>query len=269
MARSSSRDSRAGDETGADLARYYDLDLVDEQSDIDLYLALARGVDEPILELAVGSGRIALPLAAAGHAVTGVDRDRHMLERARRAWQASDAGASGGTLELVEGELTTVSLGARFGLVILGFNGLLMLPGREAQVAALRNVRAHLAPAGRAVIDIWLPTPEDLAAHDGRLELAWRRLDPETGEEVAKSWSARYSPAAAVARIDTFFDAWPVNGGPLRRTARSDVLHLLGASELLDLVQRAGLVPQIVAGDTELGPFGPDSARIVLACGLL
>ena len=89
----------------AELARLYDLDLADERSDIDLYLALARGAGGAILELACGSGRIALPLAAAGHAVTGVDRDPQMLERARLAWAASGAQLAGGTLELVEADV--------------------------------------------------------------------------------------------------------------------------------------------------------------------
>jgi SAM-dependent methyltransferase len=254
---------------GALLARFYDLDLVDEPADVDLFLALARGSDGPILELAVGSGRIALPLAAAGHAVTGVDIDPHVLDRARAAWAASSHDTAAGSLELVEADLTTVELGVRFGLVILALNGLLMLPGRDAQLAALRNIRAHLAPHGRAVVDIWLPTPDDLAAYDGRLELAWLRSDPETGEQVAKLWSARYAPASAVARVDTFFDVWPAGGGQLRRVARSDELHLIGVQELLDLVERAGLAPQTVAGDHELGPLAPDSARVVLVCGLL
>jgi SAM-dependent methyltransferase len=257
------------DAAGTALARYYDLDLADEQSDVDLYLALARASDLPILELAAGSGRIALPLAGAGHAVTGIDVDRHMLERARLAWATSGADLAGGSLELIEADLTSVALGARFGLVILAFNGLLMLPGRDAQLAALRNMRAHLAPAGRAVIDIWLPTPDDLAAHDGRLELAWQRTDPETGEQVAKLWSARYESAAAIARVDTFFDSWPAGGGPLRRVARSDELHLLGVHELLALVELAGLEPATVAGDHDLGPLRPNSARVVLVTRLL
>jgi SAM-dependent methyltransferase len=254
---------------GEELARLYDLDMADEQADVELYLALARSTDEPILELAVGSGRIALALAAAGHAVTGVDNDRHMLERARQAWATSGAELAGGSLELVEADLTSIQLGARFGLVILALNGLLMLPGREAQLAALRTMRAHLSPTGRAVVDVWLPAPEDLAAHDGRLELAWLRQDPRTGDNTAKLWSARYEPAAEVARVDTFFESWPANGGAVQRVSRSDELHLIRASELLSLVERAGLQPQTVAGDHEIGPLGPDSARIVLVCGLL
>jgi 2-polyprenyl-3-methyl-5-hydroxy-6-metoxy-1,4-benzoquinol methylase len=69
----------------AALARLYDLDLSDDPGDLDLYLALAGQTGGPILELAAGSGRLAVPLAGAGYEVTGVDLDRAMLDRARAA----------------------------------------------------------------------------------------------------------------------------------------------------------------------------------------
>ncbi len=69
--------------SAAALARLYDLDLVDDPGDLDLFLALADRAEGPILELAVGTGRLAIPLAEAGHLVTGVDLDPAMLERAR------------------------------------------------------------------------------------------------------------------------------------------------------------------------------------------
>jgi len=133
----------------------------------------------------------------------------------------------------------------------------------------MQAIADHLAPNGRAVIDIWLPTPDDLAAYDGRVALAWQRIDPTTGEHVAKHWSARHSPASAVARVDTSFDVSPALGGAVRRVGRSDELHLLGVNELLELHRHAGLVPRTVAGDHDLGPLQPDSERVVVVSGLL
>src|SRR5205814_6785095 len=79
-------------DTSRALARLYDLDLVEDPGDVDLYLALAARTGRPVLELAAGTGRIAIPLAAAGFDVTGVDLDPAMLERAvARAQAAGDA----------------------------------------------------------------------------------------------------------------------------------------------------------------------------------
>jgi SAM-dependent methyltransferase len=247
---------------GARLARYYDLDLgtdPTDQPDLDLYLALARSTGGNVLELAVGTGRLAAPLAEAGHAVTGVDHDDHMLARAR---QRSTA------LELVEDDLTSVRLGRSFDLVMLALNSLLLLDGRPAQARALQTIAAHLAPGGRAVLDVWLPTPDDLAIYDGRLVLDWLRRDDSSGELVAKTTSARHQPATNRAEVVTFFDAWPPDGGPAHRTVRRDALHFVGASELLELVERAGLAAGTVAGDYAMNDLGPDSERVLLICGL-
>lgn len=251
------------DAVGAALARYYDLDVAEEYGDIEMYLALAAASDGPILELACGSGRICVPLAAAGHHVTGVDRNPGMLDRARSAWSARNTEAGGGSLDLVLADMTTVALKERFGLVILAFNGLLLLPDRKAQEQVVRTIAAQLEPDGRAIIDIWLPAPEDLALYDGRVINDWVREDPDTGNWVAKTVSACYSPASATASVDTFFDEWRQTETP-RRTHRRDEINFISASELLSLVDRADLDAQIVAGDHDMTELAPDSDRLVL-----
>lgn len=256
-------DKPAGRDTAAALARYYDLDLADERADVDMYLALARSTDGPILELAAGSGRIAVPLAAAGHQVTGVDIDPQMLERARTAWAAAQPAAGGGSLDLIEGDITGLDLGRRFGLVILALNSLLLLPDRPAQLAALRTMAAHLDKGGRAVVDVWLPEPEDLVLYDGRLVLDWLRHEGATGEWVSKATSARYESATQTARVTTIFDAWR-NGGQVKRTVRDDLICFVGYHELLDLWERAGFSPDTVAGDCEMTPFSAGTDRLVL-----
>lgn len=265
-------DQMAGAEESAAsaLARYYDLDVAGHSDDVALYLALADRLGGPILELGVGTGRLAVPLATAGYRVTGVDNDPHMLERARTAWAAAGAeDANGGTLELLTEDATRLDLGTRFNLVILAFNGLLVLAGRDEQAAVMRVVATHLAPGGRAVVDVWLPTPEDLALYDGRLTMDWLADDETPRRRVAKLTSARYDAATATARVTTFFDVWTAGGGPVRRLEREDVLHLVGAHELTDLAARAGLSIESAAGDHHMNEFGPGSERIVLVCGLL
>ncbi|MBA2260205.1 MAG: class I SAM-dependent methyltransferase, partial [Acidobacteria bacterium] len=206
-----------GDAVAAALARYYDLDVSEQYDDVEMYLALAAASDGPILELACGSGRICVPLAAAGHRVTGVDRDPAMLDRARTMWAGRrKATSDGGSLDLIQADMTAVEVKERFGLVILAFNGLLLLPDRSAQEEVVRNIAGHLASDGRAVIDIWLPAPEDLVLYDGRLVTDWIREDPSMGTRVAKTTSARYSPASASATFDTQFDEWRQMDAPTR-----------------------------------------------------
>ncbi len=213
----------------------------------------------------MGSGRIAVPLAAAGYAVTGVDNDAAMLNRARAKWAGSAGPGRGGSLALVERDLLALQLDERFDLVFLALNSLLVLDGRAAQGRALEIMRNHLAPQGRAVIDVWLPTPEDLTLYDGREVLEWVRTDPETNERVAKTIKARYDPTAQTALLTASFDAEPADELGTR-TTRQDAIHFIGADELLVLARDAGLAPEIVAGDYDLGPWSEASERLVLIC---
>lgn len=253
----------------ADLARYYDLDLQDEPGDLDLYRALAARTGGPILELAVGSGRLAVPLAAAGFEVVGVDLDAAMLERARRRWAESSAqkapnADATGSLELIQADLAEVELGPRFGLAILALNSLLLLGELERQLAAMRALARHLRRDGLAAVDVWLPGADDLALYDGRLIVEWTRRDDETGELVAKLGSALYDAATSSVDLQQIFDAWPETGGPVRRVARRDRLRLVGADELRRLAADAGLAVETLAADHELTPFGPGAERAVL-----
>jgi SAM-dependent methyltransferase len=251
-------------ETAAALARLYDLDLVDDPGDLDLYLALAARTDGPVLELASGTGRLCVPMAEAGYAVTGVDNDRAMLDRARtRVTVAGPAAA--GRLELIEADLVDVRLqdAGKFGLAFIGLNSLLVLPTRAAQRAALRTLADHLAPGGVAAVDVWIPDADDLAKFDGRISLEWPRLDPETGSIVTKIASAAHDAASATVSLTTIFEEGG-QGTPARRWVRRDQLRLLSAGELRSFAEEAGLEVELVAGDYGLGPMGPGSDRAVL-----
>lgn len=198
-----------------------------------------------------------------------------MLARAEESWAAASVRRmrrSGGHLELVVGDLLELDLGPRFALVILALNSLLLLADERRQAAALAAMARHLRPGGTAVVDVWLPTPEDLVLYDGRLVLEWLRRDPETGDDVAKLASASYEPAMGRVELRVLFDATPPGGGTPRRTTRLDHLRLVSASELVRFGRDAGLAIERVeelAGDYQLGPFGPFAERAVLVTALL
>ena len=246
------------------LARLYDLDLTSDPGDLDLYLALAARTGGPILELAVGSGRIAVPLATGGYEVTGVDLDAAMLARARAA--ADRAGkATARRLHLVEDDARTVRLDAAgaFQLATIPLNSIFLMGTRADQAAVVATLAAHLGPSGLAVLDVWLPDADDLSRYDGRLVLEWVRDDPATGHTVTKTSAAEYDPASGVVRLTTIFESGPP-GEPLARWVRCDRLRLVGPDELVAFTEAAGLVVEELAGGYELEPLGPGADRAVL-----
>ncbi len=237
---------------------------MDDPGDLDLYLALAERTGGPILELAAGTGRLAVPLAAGGNRVTAVDLDPAMLARAKaRASQAGPAATE--HLTLVEADLVGLRLpdAGRYGLAFIALNSILVLADRAAQRAALTTLAEHLAPSGVGVVDIWLPDAEDLARFDGRVILEWPRVDPETGELVTKAGSAQHDAATGTITLTTMFEA-SRQGEPARRWVRRDVMRLLSADQLGAWAEAAGLTIELVAGGYDLGAFGPGSERAVL-----
>jgi SAM-dependent methyltransferase len=246
------------------LARLYDLDLVEDPGDLDLYLALAGRTGGPILELGAGTGRLAIPLAAAGHRVTAIDLDPAMLERARTAAARAGQTTAGG-LELIEADLLGLELpdAGTYRLAFIALNSLFLLATREAQVEAIRTLARHLAPGGLAVVDVWLPDPEDLGRFDGRLSFEYLRLDPDTRLEVTKVAAARYDATNALVDLTSIYEEGRP-GAPITRWIRRDALRLVSAAELRAHVEEAGLVVEQMAGSYDMEPLRPGSERAIV-----
>jgi SAM-dependent methyltransferase len=260
------RTAPSGPSTAASdaFARLYDLDLVDDPGDLDLYLALAGRTEGPILELGAGTGRLAVPLAVAGHRVTAVDIDPAMLERARR--RARDEGpAVVERLDLVEADLLELEPGGEpvHRLALIGLNTLFLLADRERQMGAFRAMARHLVPGGLAVADVWLPDADDLARFDGRLILEYVRTDPETGHLVTKTAAAEHDATSASIELTTIFDEGPPGAAAIR-WIRRDRLRLVSPDELRGMAIAAGLDVEIVAGAYDLRPISPGDDRAII-----
>jgi SAM-dependent methyltransferase len=246
------------------LARLYDLDLTGDPGDVDLYRALAARADGPVVELAVGSGRIAIRLAEDGRDVVGIDLDPAMLDRAR-ARQAATRRVRSGSLELIRGDMLEVRPPAAgtFGLAILALNSIMVLPSRDAQRRAVAVMGSLVGPGGIVAIDAWQPDAEDLVRFDGRLALEWIRRDPSTGRDVTKVAAAWFDAPTRTVTLTTIFEEAAPGDAPLRWT-RSDVLRLVSADELRGFAADAGLEVEVVGADYELTPLGSGADRAIL-----
>jgi hypothetical protein len=118
------------------------------------------------LEFAIGTGRIAVPLAERGVHVTGIDNSEAMLRRLR----AKDA-----RIEAVVGDMATTRVEGDFSLVYLVFNTIFNLTSQDGQVACFENAAAHLPSGGRFVIEARVPELQRLPL--GQTVLPWR-ADP-------------------------------------------------------------------------------------------
>lgn len=131
------------DETWAEMFRSERVDGV-----VDTLAALAGG--GRALELGIGTGRIALPLARRGVHVHGVDLSRSMVAQLH-------AKPGGDAIGVTIGDFATTTVGGAFSLAYVVFNTIVSLTTQEAQVACFRNVAAQLEPGGSFVVEVGVP----------------------------------------------------------------------------------------------------------------
>jgi SAM-dependent methyltransferase len=162
------------------IARLYDPWSASVQEDVPFYLEEARSAGGPVVELGVGTGRIAVPLAADGVHVIGVDSSRGMLEVC--AERATLAGVS---LDLRLGDLREPPVSERVPLVLCPFRSLLHMQSDDDRRRTFRAVRRILVPRGRFVFDVFEPSQEDIDETHGR----WLEREPGIWERA--DWDAK------------------------------------------------------------------------------
>jgi SAM-dependent methyltransferase len=166
------------------IARLYDPWSRSVVEDVRFYVEEARAAGGTVVELCVGTGRIAVPIATAGVKVIGIDTSQGMLDVA--AEQAQLAGVS----ELVDlrfGDMRDPPIEGTYTLVICPFRSLLHMESDEDRRAALRAIRGLAAPGGRFVFDVFTPAEDDIVETNGR----WIEREPGIWERADWDEQAR------------------------------------------------------------------------------
>jgi SAM-dependent methyltransferase len=159
------------------IARLYDPWSRGVVEDIGFYVDEALAAGGPVVELGVGTGRIAIPTAAAGVPVIGVDSSSGMLE------VCAAEGRKAGVHELLDlrlGDLRHPPVDERVNLVTCPFRAYLHLESDDDRLEALASARRLLRPGGRLVFDVFKPSREDIEETDGR----WIEREPGIDERA-------------------------------------------------------------------------------------
>jgi SAM-dependent methyltransferase len=221
------------------IARIYDPWSLSVTEDVEFYVELARETDGPVVELAVGTGRISLPIAQAGIPVIGVDLSEGMIAVARE--RARELGVDS-RVDLRIGDLREPPVTERVPLVICPFRSLLHLPDEAEKLRALQAARTLLEPNGRFVFDVFAPGRDDIEETHGR----WVEREPGIFERADWDEAAR--------RLSL-----TVRCGESTSTME---LHWLDAPEWLVLLDRAGLEVQATYGWFDRRPYAGEEDMI-------
>jgi SAM-dependent methyltransferase len=153
------------------IARVYDPWSASVTEDVGFYVEEARASGGPVVELAVGTGRIAVPVAKSGIRVIGVDASAGMLEVARG--YAVEEGVEE-LIDLRKGDLREPPVSECVPLVLIPFRSLLHMTTEDDRLRAFTAARELLVPGGRLVFDVFAPGPEDIEKTHGR----WLEREP-------------------------------------------------------------------------------------------
>lgn len=191
------------DEYG-DPARY-DLEYGTAGLDVPFYLALAERADGTVLDVATGTGRIALAIAEAGHEVTAVDVNPAMVEF------AIDKDVDE-TVTWVEQDARELKVRGKFGLAIVAGNALQQFVANDDRAAVLKAIYRQLAPGATFAFAIRFPHASELARRVETPEI-WHSYTDVTGSQVIVSGTQRYDATTQVMTHETYRQ-YAVDGTP-------------------------------------------------------
>ena len=226
------------------IAPFYDPWSRSVTEDVGFYVEQARASGGPVVELAVGTGRIAIPIAEAGVRVIGVDSSPEMLALARRA---ADEGGMGALVDLRLGDLREPPVAERVPLVICPFRSLLHMETESEKLAAVTAARSLLEPNGRFVFDVFAPNREDIEETHDR----WLEREPGIFERAVWDESSRTLSLS-------------VRSGGVTETFG---LHWLSAPEWTSVLQRAGFEIEELYGWFDKRPYDGEEDMIFVCRG--
>ena len=225
------------------IARIYDPWSRSVTEDVGFYVEQALASGGPVVELAVGTGRIAVPIAEAGVQVIGIDTSPEMLALAGEAARAA------GVREFVElrlGDLLEPPVPERVPLVVCPFRSLLHMEDEGTKLRALRAAHSLLEAGGRFVFDVFAPTREDIEETHDR----WLEREPGIFERAVWDEGARTL-------------ALSVRSGEVSATFE---LHWLSLPEWLRLLDLAGFEVESVYGWFDARPHTGEDEDMIFDC---
>ncbi len=236
------------------LADLYDLEYTHDH-DLPFWLALAEREGGSVVEWGAGTGRLSVPLAAAGFDVTAVEASKAMIEQGR---------AKGATVEWVHGDVRSVKLGRRYKLGVCAFNSFLCLRSQEDALVFLRNAREHTEAGGLLGVEVSAFSPEELSdasggpslRHDFTRELSWGTLE--------RFSVSRYDPATQILSMRLFYELYDREGRLESKRTHELVVRVVGRGELELMLKHAGYEVEAIYGGFEGEPFGGESERLIL-----
>ena len=235
------------------------------RNDIAFYVEEAAGAATPVLELGVGAGRVAIPIAQSGKVVVGLDSSPAMLAEGRR--RAADAGVAD-RIRFVKADMRDFRLPERFDRIFIPFRAILHLLSLDDLVACLRAVRDHLTPKGRLVFNVFEPDPKFIRQNHDRTVFRGEFRHPTTGRRTLLWAHHLYDLPARRVHIRAITEELDDRSVVVERRYRCTSLRLTTRPEYETAFARAGLRPIALYGCFDRRRFTAKRKEMVWVVGL-
>ena len=253
----------------ADLNRYedpwtaevYDFAYGTKEDDLAFWSQLAGEAEGPALELACGTGRVAIPLARARHRVTGLDISPNMLAVARTRL-AREPVEVRSRLRLVQGDMTSFDLGERFALIFIAYHSFQALTSRVGQRRCLESCARHLDAKGRLAINVFNPRLSTLAAGAG--DYGPDEYSGPNGVIVRETAHTEFDIANQRLFWRPAYECTAPDGKVTMRQHLAELRYFF-RFEMEWMLEACGFEVEALYGDFERSPFRAESGEMIFA----
>ena len=247
-------------------ARVYDIFYeAGPELEVEFFLELMRECDGPVLELGVGTGRVAIPAALEGHHIVGIDLHAPMLEVAKA--KVAKVGPLPGTLELIQGDMTELSLPYReFGLVVIPGNGLGLVLTEQAQLATMVAAAAHLKPRGVLAFSMYNAVAEMIECNDSEQFLLGVVDDANDQQRYILSGINHFDTDRQINDCTQIMETVSDDGDVLQRQELRVVTRYLTRAQVASMAAAAGLQVEHVYGDFDRSEYADTSDEMIFVC---
>jgi SAM-dependent methyltransferase len=244
---------------------YYDFEFKTRKADVRWYGERYVEADGPVLELGIGSGRIAIPAVKNGAEIVGVDQSDTMLARIEHKKEALPK-AKRDKLTLAKGDMRDLHLGRTFGLVSCPFNAFMHLYTREDVERTLDSVRRHLEPDGLFCFDVLMPDLEYLMRPPFKRYPGVRFKHPSFGIHYRYSEQSQWDPVTQICQMEFWYTR--EEDDPPADTPEEFCIQLshryFWPQELEALLHYNGFTRLMWYGDFEGGEVRADAESIIV-----
>ena len=243
-------------------AEWYDIFYAAaDPGDIEFYHGLCQASGGPVLEIGVGTGRIALPLAQEGMEIVGIDLFEPMLKVAQQ--NALAVAPLSGSLKLIQADMRSFDLKRQFTVVTIPARTLLLATSEEEQIQTLCCASQHLAPDGTMAFNLFYPDPEMLA-DDPDEEFLLEVVEKPDGGRFVLTAKNHFDTASQLNHGVQIAEELDPKGDVLRRQELEVVVRYLYPDQVISICDRVGLEVTEIWGDFEGAVLNEESDEIVV-----